>query len=185
MERKEEDMRQDLSKMREDVIDLQRQLHKRCILMWGPHVPDAQEKEETGAIFARFARTKYNISVLPCDIAAVHRLGAKKIIAEFVYRTENSVFQRLLRAAYGPQTLFQKSVHVFFDQKKSSHDLKLKKMAEKLYREKKIERFMFDCVSGKLRVRVTEDKKLSNGKRGRVTFWKGMGEKELEKIADC
>ncbi len=75
-----------------------------------------------------------------------------------------------------------KRVPVFFDQKKSTHDNNLKKFLQILYKNGEIERYVFDIVSGKPKIRVTEEKK-KGAKREKVTVWRAVEMEDLEENA--
>ncbi len=91
-----EELRRELEEMKREVTDMQRQLHKTCVVVFGGGVPLSQEKEVCGALFARLAREKYGIMIKPSDVSAVHRLGARKLICQFVHRYPGTPFYDLL-----------------------------------------------------------------------------------------
>ena len=87
-----------------------------------------------------------------------------------------------------PQSPREKKIPIYFDQKKSPHDLCLKKLLQLLHKDNIVERYYFDIVSGKPKVRVTEEREKGK-KREKFTTWKTVEEEELlkmgsQKVAD-
>ncbi len=61
----------------------------------------------------------------------------------------------------------------------------LRKMAKLLYEEGLIQKFQFDVESGKLRVKVDGEKRMQNGKQGRLSFWKVVDEEGCLSLANA
>ncbi len=91
-----EELRREFEEMKKEVTDVQRQLHKTSVVVFGGGVPLPQEREVCGALFARLAREKYGIMIKPSDVSAVHRLGPRKMICQFVHRYPGTPFYDLL-----------------------------------------------------------------------------------------
>ena len=85
-----------MSVLQGDVVDLRRQSTKKQLVLSGPDLPAECAGEKTKDLFISLVSKRFGIEITHSMISQAHRIRAGGILAEFIYRDQDSAFQKLL-----------------------------------------------------------------------------------------
>ena len=145
-----------LENIERDLVVQERISSKRCLIFSGsciPRSPQDPSKEDLFLEMRKLIEKKYGAYLYYSEIAAVHRISGGKVIIEFSQRSKNSTFQNiLLKEPLDLRMPLKAEVRL------CSHDRMLQDAAQKLKREKRIDMFFVDHISGKICVKKNQKK---------------------------
>ena len=148
---------QEIQKLTKNVIDLNRQISKPCIVFSGKDVKITTKLVE----FKKNIKEKFYVDIKDHELSNFHPISKDKMIARFNVRHEESAYIQILKKSNtknGRKNSNQK-MQIFANLRLSEYDKSIAYFARKLKNMNKISFFDTDWTSGKIFIQMSDNKK--------------------------
>ena len=148
---------QEIQKLTKNVIDLNRQISKPCIVFSGKDVKITTKLVE----FKKNIKEKFYVDIKDHELSNFHPISKDKMIARFNVRHEESAYIQILKKSNtknGRKNSNQK-MEIFASLRLSEYDKSIAYFARKLKNLNKISFFDTDWTSGKIFIQMSDNKK--------------------------
>ena len=148
---------QEIQKLTKNVIDLNRQISKPCIVFSGKDVKITTKLVE----FKKNIKEKFHVDIKDHELSNFHPISKDKMIARFNVRHEESAYIQILKKSNtknGRKNSNQK-MEIFASLRLSEYDKSIAYFARKLKMMNKISFFDTDWTSGKIFIQMSDNKK--------------------------